>query len=527
MDVPESEHILETVDHTSNHPSNIPPIKPEQLKSEYDNVLRLSRKLANAIDILSSTSDDSNSALRQFCLETGIPTAFTKERLLFKKSLLNKIEDQMFLPSSSNVKPGGPGTNILDVRNVGNIKDIEQVIEYGGIWKYLRIEEDEEEDNKSYLEARFVEEFKKLASPLQIISSKFFKQNTPIDLFISLVKSQFKIKWNTEDGQYDPSLNFFTTVDEKFQKHRLYNAWLQTKLFENRTKIEALNGDLSKFKDSSVIPRFLRKKVFQGKKARSKRKRNKTYEPDSFAWKNFDGGNHEIFEDFPINWLPPKLKTVVKKHTADHVRSGPIGGSDVDSDEDEGNGSIDGDANKNPNQNPPIVITGTEADPDNDEDLSDTEQDEEATSSGVYMLVLQNEDSPKKCQIYFNYFTNNLNRAMKRHERNISKIAVNLCKIENFNYDNSLRTIDILLLLNILLNKNIVCFEIARNLEEVGDAVAIVLDVTSKETTLQVKPEEIVLWGVPTSPGEGLNSKIELTDLRNRFTPSEFPGSDR
>ena len=102
MDIPESEHIRQSKDSSHSFPNSNPPIKPEQLKAEYDNVLRLSRKLSNAIDILSSTKDEnaekSETDLRNFCLETGIPTAFTKERLLFKKSLLNKIEDNMFLP---------------------------------------------------------------------------------------------------------------------------------------------------------------------------------------------------------------------------------------------------------------------------------------------------------------------------------------------------------------------------------------------------------------------------------------------
>jgi len=276
--------------------------------------------------------------------------------------------------------------------------------------------------------------------------------------------------------------------------------------------IEGLNGDLSKFRDA--IPKFIRKKTFQGKKARSKRRRNATYVPSSYAWRSFDGSDEH--EGFPVDWLPPKLKTVGKKHTADHVKSGPVLSDDED---DEGNGSIDGD--QDTSKNPNIVIEDTDAN-------SDSEEDElAATNSGVYMLIVKNESSPNGCQIFFNYFTGSLERSIKKHERNVSRIAVNLCKTDNFHYDPSLKTVDILLLLNILLDKEIVCFEIARGCEEVGDAVAILLEITSKETTMEIQPEEMKLWGVSTSPCYGLNSKIDLADLRNRFTPSEFPGSER
>ena len=83
-----------------------------------------------------------------------------------------------------------------------------------------------------------------------------------------------------------------------------------------------------------------------------------------------------------------------------------------------------------------------------------------------------------------------------------------------------------MLLLNLLSNLEIGCFEIVSNCEELGDAVQIVLDLTSQETTLRIKPEEVTLWGQPTNPEYGLNSKLALTQLRERFMPDDFPGAD-
>merc|ERR1712178_191214 len=133
-----------------------------------------------------------------------------------------------------------------------------------------------------------------------------------------------------------------------------------------------------------------------------------------------------------------------------------------------------------------------------------------------------------KCQIFFNYFESNVENSIKNHEQNISNIAVQICDTENFVYRPDWKTIDILLLLNLLNKREVVCFQIAGNLEEDKESVAIVLEAAVSETTLKLsRDEELFMWGPAIQPKYGLNSKLDIIDLRQEYAPSEFPGSER
>jgi len=206
MDIPESEQheILKNMPKTE---ANIDPI---ELNKEYQNILAASQRISESIDAISKVSDDGtvSEEVKEFCMQNGIPIEFVRERLLFKKSVMNKIEKNMFTNPLKDAIPGGPGSNTLDIKNVKSIKQFEHTIEYSPISKYFASEDESEEDSDEYLEARFLEKIRTLKNPLEIISSTYFSLSTPIDLFISIIKSLHNIKWNTEDGQYLP-FNFF------------------------------------------------------------------------------------------------------------------------------------------------------------------------------------------------------------------------------------------------------------------------------------------------------------------------------
>ena len=115
-------------------------------------------------------------------------------------------------------------------------------------------------------------------------------------------------------------------------------------------------------------------KITKGKRAKSAARRNKKYEPVRHSWKNLE--SDEILEDFPVKWIPGKLKTVVRKHCAEHA-------------------SMDYN----------MLKSLTE---DSEDEDSGKEEGEEGLGSGedmfgVYMLVLENEECGQKCQVYFNY----------------------------------------------------------------------------------------------------------------------------
>ena len=113
--------------------------------------------------------------------------------------------------------------------------------------------------------------------------------------------------------------------------------------------IELRDGDFSDF----LIPIFQRFKRFDGKKAKAMKKLNKRYAPPEYVWTD-ESGTHE---DFPVKWLPPKLKTMVKKYCAEHS-SKP------------------------------------------DDDNSSEDSGSEMNDAGVFLLILENENSPNKCQVY-------------------------------------------------------------------------------------------------------------------------------
>ena len=113
----------------------------------------------------------------------------------------------------------------------------------------------------------------------------------------------------------------------------------------------------------------------KGKRAKSAARRNKKYEPVRHSWKNLE--SDEILEDFPVKWIPGKLKTVVRKHCAEHA-------------------SMDYNMLKSLTEDS------------GDEDSGKEEGEEEGLGSdenmfGVYMLILENEECGQKCQVYFNY----------------------------------------------------------------------------------------------------------------------------
>jgi len=324
---------------------------------------------------------------------------------------------------------------------------------------------------------------------MQIILTDYFALHTPVDLFIQLIKAQYKIRWNTSDGQYVP-FNFFD-LPEEFQKHRLYNCWLQTKLYESRTLIEMREGDFSDF----LIPTFCRVKVLKGKRAKSSRRRNRSYQPSNYMWKSDSGAT----EEFPVKWLPPKLKTVVKKHCAEYS-------------------SMDYSLLRH------LDERGF-SDEDEDDQPDDDEDDE---NFGVYLLILENENCPQKCQLYFGWYEQNVEMAIKEHEKNISEIAVQMCSTENFRYNSEWKTIDILLLLSLLHKREMVCFRVANGFSVDRDVVGIVLRAAKSETLLDIgKNDSIHLWGPPVQPKYGVNSRLELEELKRSYRPTSFPGSQR
>merc|ERR1712178_16479 len=420
MDIPESEQleILKTI------PKTEASIDPVELSRNYSNILEASQRISESIEAISKNTVSEE--IRQFCMENGIPVEFAKEKLLFKKSVMNRIERNMFTNPLKDAIPGGPDANTLDIQNVKSIGQFERTVEYSPISKYLSSENEDEEDSEEYLQARFLEKLRVLKNPLEIITEENFLTSTPIDLFISMVKSVHKIKWNTDDGQYLP-FNFFT-LPEVFQKHRLYNACLQIKLYESRSLVEIRDGDFSDF----TVSKFSRVKINKGKRAKSAARRNKKYEPVKHCWRNLE--SQEMLEDFPAKWIPAKLKTVVRKHCAEHsaVEYGML-----------------------------KDLTDTLG---SDSGKDETEENED--QFGVYMLILENDDTEMKCQIFFNYFESNVENSIKYHEQNISNIAVQICDTENFVYRPDWKTIDILLLLNLLNKQEVVCFQIAGNLEE-------------------------------------------------------------
>ena len=71
------------------------------------------------------------------------------------------------------------------------------------------------------------------------------------------------------------------------------------------------------------------------------------------------------------------------------------------------------------------------------------------------------------------YFEGTPENAIKTHEHSISNIAVQMCSTENFVYNPQWKTVDILLLLNLLQKREIVCFQIAGGLEDDREGVAI------------------------------------------------------
>merc|ERR1712066_113559 len=138
MDTPETDQITKTIAESEQMiPSMSLAPNAEELKSEYQDILRLSKKLADSIDYISKAGGDgeNNEQVRDFCLDAGIPADFSKERLLFKKSVLNRIQESMF--ANPDIMPGGPAATTLDVSNISSIKQLEQVIEYAPLTKYL------------------------------------------------------------------------------------------------------------------------------------------------------------------------------------------------------------------------------------------------------------------------------------------------------------------------------------------------------------------------------------------------------
>ena len=73
--------------------------------------------------------------------------------------------------------------------------------------KYLT--SDDENDSDSFLEQRFLEKFRTITNPLEIVGESYFASNTPIDLFIKLVINQYNIKWPTSDGLYKRCTHIF------------------------------------------------------------------------------------------------------------------------------------------------------------------------------------------------------------------------------------------------------------------------------------------------------------------------------
>ena len=57
---------------------------------------------------------------------------------------------------------------------------------------------------------------------------------------------------------------------------------------------------------------------------------------------------------------------------------------------------------------------------------------------------------------------------------------------------------------------------------------SIVLEAAVSESTLKLsRDEEMFMWGAAIQPKFGLNSKLDIVDLKREYAPSEFPGSER
>ena len=55
-----------------------------------------------------------------------------------------------------------------------------------------------------------------------------------------------------------------------------------------------------------------------------------------------------------------------------------------------------------------------------------------------------------------------------------------------------------------------------------------VLEAAVSESMLKLsKTEELFMWGAATQPKFGLNSKLDIADMRREYAPTEFPGSER
>ena len=85
----------------------------------------------------------------------------------------------------------------------------------------------------------------------------------------------------------------------------------------------------------------------------------------------------------------------------------------------------------------------------NEDDGSDSGKDAESEEGednfGVYMLILENDSTPQKCQTFFGYYEQSIENALKQHEKGVSDISVQMCSTENFRYHPEWKTIDLLL----------------------------------------------------------------------------------
>ena len=68
-----------------------------------------------------------------------------------------------------------------------------------------------------------------------------------------------------------------------------------------------------------------------------------------------------------------------------------------------------------------------------------------------------------------------------------------------------------------------VAFRVASGFSEDKDCVAIVLQAAVSETSLKLNnEEELFLWGAAIRPKFGLNSKLDLEDLRARMRKGDY-----
>merc|ERR1712066_838688 len=117
-----------------------------EFNKEYNNILAASQRISESIDALANV--EVSDEVREFCLQQGIPIEFVRERLLFKKSVLNKIEKNMFTNPLKDAIPGGPAANTLDITNVKSVKQFERTIEYAPISRYFASDDEESEDSE-------------------------------------------------------------------------------------------------------------------------------------------------------------------------------------------------------------------------------------------------------------------------------------------------------------------------------------------------------------------------------------------